>query len=118
MKITFVLDTSDIDEIKNAVHVLQKIIGLAPKPPSDKNNVVDAAKKAQGYYDGLKVQPLSLISSALSTRTVTCLLSEEINTIGSLMSKSQNDLLRVPNLGRRSLKEILDALAFYGIKLQ
>jgi DNA-directed RNA polymerase alpha subunit len=46
----------------------------------------------------------------LTVRSFNCLASENIYTIGALVSKTENDLLKTPNLGRKSLKEIKEEL--------
>lgn len=48
--------------------------------------------------------------SALSTRSYNCLTAENIKTFKDLCSKTQNDLLKIPNLGRGSIREIVQAL--------
>ena len=51
----------------------------------------------------------------LSVRTLNCLKQEKIFYIGELIQRSENELLKAPNLGRKSLNEIKDALALKGI---
>ena len=57
-------------------------------------------------------------SLGLSVRSGRCLEAEEIFTIDQLIYYTENDLLKVPNLGRRSLNEIKDRLAERGLKLR
>ena len=45
-------------------------------------------------------------------------LVDGIRTIGDLLSKSPAEILRTPNMGPASLKEIQDQLARYGLKLE
>lgn len=49
---------------------------------------------------------LPLEELMLTVRTTNCLKTEGINTIGELVQKSERELLRSPNLGKKSLKEI------------
>jgi len=51
----------------------------------------------------------------LSVRTLNCLKQEKIFYIGELIQRTENQLLKAPNLGRKSLNEIKDALALKGI---
>lgn len=53
-----------------------------------------------------------------TNRTFNCLKSENISTIRDLVSKTHNDLLKIPNLGRKSLKEIVDELAKHNLHLK
>jgi DNA-directed RNA polymerase alpha subunit len=46
----------------------------------------------------------------LTMRSHNCLNAENIKTIGQLVTKTENDLLKTPNLGRKSLKEIKEEL--------
>jgi len=52
-----------------------------------------------------------------SVRTHNCLERANICTVRQLASMSENDLLRVRNLGRRSIDEVIDKLESIGVKL-
>ena len=47
----------------------------------------------------------------LTVRSANCLKAENINYIGDLIQRSENELLKTPNLGRKSLNEIKEVLA-------
>ncbi|TSA56700.1 MAG: DNA-directed RNA polymerase subunit alpha [Methylophilaceae bacterium] len=47
----------------------------------------------------------------LTVRSANCLKAENIYYIGDLIQRSENELLKAPNLGRKSLNEIKDVLA-------
>ena len=53
-----------------------------------------------------------------SARTYNCLEKEEINTLGDLVSRSVNDLNKIRNLGKKSLKEIHDKVIDMGLKFR
>ena len=46
----------------------------------------------------------------LTVRSANCLKAEHIYFIGDLIQKSEQDLLKTPNLGRKSLNEIKEVL--------
>lgn len=51
----------------------------------------------------------------LSIRSASCLSSENIVLIGHLIQRTEAELLRVPNFGRKSLNEIKESLATMGL---
>ena len=53
----------------------------------------------------------------LTVRSANCLKAENINYIGDLIQRSENELLKTPYLGRKSLNEIKEVLASRGLTL-
>ena len=53
----------------------------------------------------------------LTVRSANCLKAESIYYIGDLIQRSESELLKTPNLGRKSLNEIKDVLASRGFSL-
>ncbi|AIL33290.1 DNA-directed RNA polymerase subunit alpha [Basilea psittacipulmonis DSM 24701] len=53
----------------------------------------------------------------LTVRSANCLKAENIYYIGDLIQRTENELLKTPNLGRKSLTEIKDVLAARGLTL-
>ena len=51
----------------------------------------------------------------LSVRSSNCLRAAEIKTIGDLVQKSEAEMLKYRNFGRKSLKEIQDILGTMGL---
>ena len=54
----------------------------------------------------------------LSVRSFNCLKRAGINTIGELISRSADDMMRVRNLGRKSLEEVEEKLVALGLGLK
>lgn len=67
-----------------------------------------------------KLDPILLRSVddlELTVRSANCLKAEDIYYIGDLVQKTEIELLRTPNLGKKSLTEIKDVLAMRGLSL-
>ncbi len=60
-------------------------------------------------YDPILLKPLDELE--LTVRSANCLKAEDIHYIGDLVQKTEVDLLRTPNLGKKSLAEIKNVLA-------
>ena len=54
----------------------------------------------------------------LTVRTSNCLREANIFNVGQLQQWTENELLKLPNLGRKSLKEIIDELGLLGLQLR
>ena len=53
----------------------------------------------------------------LTVRSANCLKAEDIYYIGDLIQRTETELLKTPNLGRKSLTEIKEVLAAKGLTL-
>ena len=53
----------------------------------------------------------------LTVRSANCLKAENIHFIGDLVTRMESDLLRTPNLGKKSLNEIKEVLLSRGLTL-
>ena len=54
----------------------------------------------------------------LSVRSYNCLKRANIHTVEDLTKKTEDDMLKVRNLGRKSLDEVINKLTSYGLKLK
>jgi DNA-directed RNA polymerase subunit alpha len=54
----------------------------------------------------------------LGVRSYNCLKRVGIETIGDLVSKTENELGAIPNFGRKSIEEVRETLATHGLKLR
>jgi DNA-directed RNA polymerase alpha subunit len=69
-------------------------------------------------YDKRKEQEQQDVGNLeISVRAYNCLRSENIYTIPELVTKTENDLRKIPNMGKVSIKEIKDALAKINLRL-
>ena len=53
----------------------------------------------------------------LSVRSFNCLKRANINTVADLISKTEDEMMKVRNLGRKSLEEVINKLAMMGLSL-
>lgn len=60
----------------------------------------------------------SLDALGLSVRALNCLRAQGVSTLGRLAEMSARELLRAPNMGRKSLSEVEEALAALGLALK
>jgi len=83
----------------------------------------DSAKSAEIMIereDGLREKMLELTIEELdlSVRSFNCLKRAGINTVMDLAAKTEDDMMKVRNLGRKSLEEVLNKLTDLGLSLQ
>ena len=64
-----------------------------------------------------KVMEMTIEDLDLSVRSYNCLKRAEINTVADLMQKSEEDMIKVRNLGRKSLEEVKKKLQELGLTL-
>lgn len=71
--------------------------------------------RTEGMINHLFLRPVEDLE--LTVRAANCLKTENINYIGDLVQCTENDLLKTPNLGKKSLLEIKSVLAQQGLNL-
>jgi DNA-directed RNA polymerase subunit alpha len=76
--------------------------------------VSEAPQRAQSY-DPILLRPVDELE--LTVRSANCLKAENIYYIGDLVQRTETELLKTPNLGRKSLNEIKEVLAARGLTL-
>ncbi|MCC8121620.1 MAG: DNA-directed RNA polymerase subunit alpha [Oscillospiraceae bacterium] len=77
-----------------------------------KSTVVE---KSEAQQD--KVLELTIEELDLSVRSFNCLKRANINTVEDLISKTEDEMMKVRNLGRKSLEEVINKLAMMGLAL-
>ncbi|MBQ0930260.1 DNA-directed RNA polymerase subunit alpha [Ideonella sp. 4Y16] len=71
--------------------------------------------KPAGPIDPILLRPVDELE--LTVRSANCLKAENIYYIGDLIQRTETELLKTPNLGRKSLNEIKEVLASRGLTL-
>lgn len=72
-------------------------------------------KKEKPKFDPILLRPVDDLE--LTVRSANCIKNENIHLIGDLVQRTEFDLLKTPNLGKKSLTEIKDVLASRGLSL-
>ncbi|MFZ4709945.1 MAG: DNA-directed RNA polymerase subunit alpha [Zwartia sp.] len=75
----------------------------------------EAPNRGAPQIDPVLLRPVDDLE--LTVRSANCLKAENIYYIGDLIQRSENELLKTPNLGRKSLNEIKEVLAARGLTL-
>ena len=81
---------------------------------------LESEAQAPGQPEGDEVDPILLRpvdDLELTVRSANCLKAENIYYIGDLVQRTEVELLKTPNLGKKSLTEIKDVLASRGLSL-
>ena len=72
-------------------------------------------EKAKAQRD--KVMEMTIDDMDLSVRSYNCLKRANINTVEDLISKTEEEMMKVRNLGRKSLEEVINKLSMMGLSL-
>lgn len=78
-------------------------------------NFESAPQRSSQQFDPILLRPVDELE--LTVRSANCLKAENIYYIGDLIQRTENELLKTPNLGRKSLNEIKEVLASRGLTL-
>lgn len=74
-----------------------------------------SSQRTSPTVDPILLRPVDDLE--LTVRSANCLKAENIYYIGDLIQRTENELLKTPNLGRKSLNEIKEVLAARGLTL-
>lgn len=76
-------------------------------------------KNAKAWDEREKIKKEAVENSLeLGARALNCLKAENIFTLKDLLSKTENELMKIPNMGKLTLKEIKEELAKNKMKLK
>lgn len=117
------------EAVRQAAHILQDqlsvfggiaTIGIEPVVPVQAQPVIPQQQeipvvKPQPPVDPILRRPVDDLE--LTVRSANCLKAENIYYIGDLIQRTENELLKTPNLGRKSLNEIKEVLGNHGLTL-
>ncbi len=105
--------TIDPEEtIRKAAGVLQQQLSVFVDLQGDDQVEPD---ETEAEIDPILIRPVDDLE--LTVRSANCLKAESIYYIGDLIQRTEVDLLKTPNLGKKSLTEIKDVLGTHGLSL-
>ncbi|RZO70195.1 MAG: DNA-directed RNA polymerase subunit alpha [OM182 bacterium] len=105
--------TLDPEEaIRRAATILQHQLVVFVDLDNESEQVVE---EKEDEVDPILIRPVDDLE--LTVRSANCLKAENIYYIGDLIQRTEVELLKTPNLGKKSLTEIKDVLASRGLSL-
>ncbi len=119
-------DKLTLDVYTNGTLAPDEAVSLAAKVLSEHLNLfVDLSETAQMTEimtdkvvdEKVKVMEMNIDELELSVRSFNCLKRAGINTVEELTNKTPEDMMKVRNLGRKSLEEVLAKLKELGLQL-
>jgi DNA-directed RNA polymerase subunit alpha len=120
-------DKLTLDVWTNGVIGAQEAVSLAAKVLTEHLNLfVDLSDKGSSTEIMVekddkgkeKVLEMTIEELDLSVRSFNCLKRAGINTVGDIINKSEEDMMKVRNLGRKSLEEVVWKMASLGFNLR
>jgi len=120
-------DKLTIEVWTDGTFAAKEIVSLAAKIMQDHISLfVDLSENIKGLDILVKnederqhqILAMPIEEMDLSVRSYNCLKRANIHTIEDLTKRSEEDMLKVRNLGRKSLDEVIQKLASYGLSLE
>ena len=102
------------EAVREAARILMDQISVFAALESDPQEI-EAPARGTPQIDPVLLRPVDELE--LTVRSANCLKAESIYYIGDLIQRTENELLKTPNLGRKSLNEIKEVLAARGLTL-
>ena len=105
------------EAVRASAKILVEQLAIFAQLPSDniEEMLAAAPQKAASSFDPILLRPVDELE--LTVRSANCLKAENIYYIGDLIQRTETELLKTPNLGRKSLNEIKEVLASRGLTL-
>ncbi|TEA76835.1 DNA-directed RNA polymerase subunit alpha [Allopusillimonas ginsengisoli] len=119
-KLVLDIETNGVISPEEAVRqsariLMDQISVFAALEGADNSFDSQPASGRQQQIDPVLLRPVDDLE--LTVRSANCLKAENIYYIGDLIQRTENELLKTPNLGRKSLNEIKEVLAARGLTL-
>ena len=104
------------DAVSLAAKILNELLLLFVDLSEDAKNTEIIVEKEENKKE--KVLEMTIEELDLSVRSYNCLKRAGINTVEDLTNKSEEDMMKVRNLGRKSLEEVINKLNGLGLYLK
>jgi DNA-directed RNA polymerase subunit alpha len=104
------------DAVSNAARILREYLSFFINFEEKEEEELPVKTQETREQEELDNKPIEELE--LSVRSSNCLRAANINTLGELREKSLEDLEKIKNLGKKSLNEIEEKLAEYGVELE
>ena len=115
-KLVLDIETNGVVEPEQAVRYAASVLVEQLSVFADlKGTDSPASERASPQVDPILLRPVDDLE--LTVRSANCLKAENIYYIGDLIQRTETELLKTPNLGRKSLNEIKEVLASRGLSL-
>lgn len=101
------------DAVREAARILRSQLAVFVDLEAEEAEI--AAVNQEPDVDPILLRPVDDLE--LTVRSANCLKAESIYYIGDLIQRTEVELLKTPNLGKKSLTEIKDVLASRGLSL-
>ena len=101
------------DAVRASAKILVEQLAVFAQLEGNELAAFDApVQRSSQQFDPILLRPVDELE--LTVRSANCLKAENIYYIGDLIQRTENELLKTPNLGRKSLNEIKEVLASRG----
>ena len=104
---------------EDVIEILLNLKDVAIRMHNVDHSMLSLTKQGKGVVtagvDPVLLRPIDDLE--LTVRSANCLKAENIYYIGDLIQRTETELLKTPNLGRKSLNEIKEVLASRGLSL-
>jgi DNA-directed RNA polymerase subunit alpha len=103
------------EAIRQSARILVEQLAIFAQLEVNPHEMFEAQPRSAPTFDPILLRPVDELE--LTVRSANCLKAENIYYIGDLIQRTETELLKTPNLGRKSLNEIKEVLASRGLTL-
>jgi DNA-directed RNA polymerase subunit alpha len=103
------------EAIRSSAKILVEQLAVFAQLEGSEIAAFEQPSQRAAQFDPILLRPVDELE--LTVRSANCLKAENIYYIGDLIQRTETELLKTPNLGRKSLNEIKEVLASRGLTL-